>query len=432
MAVNDQWYYSDKKGPDGKRIPTKRHGKTPTSRWRVSYIDPNGERQFKFFAREREAKDFDSEVQADVTRGTYQDRRRGQMTFREYGEQWRANQIHRDSTARSARIHLHTHVYPVIGDRPLASLRPSDIQALVRRISESLAPSTTRVVYRRVTGILEDAVRDERIIKTPCAGIKLPRRGRVEVTPLPIEAINGLREALPERYRALVDLGVGSGLRSGEMFGLEVDKVDFLRRTITVDRQLVYLGGQGRPFLATPKTFSSVRTVPVGKYVIDALAAHLAAFPASEVEVLDRIDLKRPHLRTARFIFTSTRATPINRTSFARYTLTPALEATRVALLGDRPTAESKALAATLDAAVKGNDGHRRKGLGLHALRHFYASLLIHHGCSVKEVQARLGHASATETLDTYSHLWPSSEDRTREAIDTVMLSQTPQRRAVG
>ena len=56
-----------------------------------------------------------------------------------------------------------------------------------------------------------------------------------------------------------------------------------------------------------------------------------------------------------------------------------------------------------------------------HDLRHYYASLLIRHGESVKTVQARLGHASAAETLDCYSHLWPDSDDRTREAIDAVL-----------
>lgn len=61
-------------------------------------------------------------------------------------------------------------------------------------------------------------------------------------------------------------------------------------------------------------------------------------------------------------------------------------------------------------------------GTGFHSLRHFYASLLIRHGESVKVVQARLGHASASErTLDTYSHLWPDSEDRTRLAVDSVL-----------
>jgi hypothetical protein len=53
-----------------------------------------------------------------------------------------------------------------------------------------------------------------------------------------------------------------------------------------------------------------------------------------------------------------------------------------------------------------------------HGLRHHYVSLLIRHGESIRTVQARLGRASASETLDAYSHLWPDSDDRTREAVD--------------
>ena len=60
-------------------------------------------------------------------------------------------------------------------------------------------------------------------------------------------------------------------------------------------------------------------------------------------------------------------------------------------------------------------------GTGLHLLRHYYASLLIRYGESVKTVQARLGHATAAETLDTYSPLWPDSDDRTREAVDSQL-----------
>jgi len=57
-------------------------------------------------------------------------------------------------------------------------------------------------------------------------------------------------------------------------------------------------------------------------------------------------------------------------------------------------------------------------GTTSHDLRHHYASLLIGAGCSVKFVQERLGHASAVETLQTYSHLWPDDEDRTRAAVE--------------
>lgn len=67
----------------------------------------------------------------------------------------------------------------------------------------------------------------------------------------------------------------------------------------------------------------------------------------------------------------------------------------------------------------------RRAGLPewatFHDLRHFYASLLISRGCSVKAVQKRLGHQSAIETLDTYGHPWPDSDDETRNAVDQVL-----------
>jgi integrase len=60
------------------------------------------------------------------------------------------------------------------------------------------------------------------------------------------------------------------------------------------------------------------------------------------------------------------------------------------------------------------------EGVRLHDLRHFYASGLIASGCDVGTVQRALGHAKATTTLDTYSQLWPSAEDKTRRAAATL------------
>jgi integrase len=69
---------------------------------------------------------------------------------------------------------------------------------------------------------------------------------RPKVVPLSIEAVDGLADAVPAQYRALVILCAGMGLRQGEAFGLTEDRVDFLRRSLEVDRQLI---GQdaGRP-----------------------------------------------------------------------------------------------------------------------------------------------------------------------------------------
>jgi integrase len=127
------------------------------------------------------------------------------------------------------------------------------------------------------------------------------------------------------------------------------------------------------PFLTPTKTAASVRVVPLPQVVVDALAAHLAAFPADGL------------------IFTTATGDPIRRTAFSERIWRPAVK--RAGL----------------------------SGVTMHGLRHFHASLLIRHGESVKTVQARLGHASAAETLDTYSDLWPDSDDRTRAAVDAIL-----------
>jgi integrase len=62
-------------------------------------------------------------------------------------------------------------------------------------------------------------------------------------------------------------------------------------------------------------------------------------------------------------------------------------------------------------------------GIKLHDLRHFYASGLIAAGCDVVTVQRSLGHSKATTTLNTYAHLWPTAEDRTRRAAESIIAA---------
>jgi hypothetical protein len=65
-------------------------------------------------------------------------------------------------------------------------------------------------------------------------------------------------------------------------------------------------------------------------------------------------------------------------------------------------------------------------GVTLHDLRHFYASGLIAAGCDVVTVQRALGHARATTTPNTYAHLWPTAEDRTRRAAGDLLAEVLP------
>ena len=71
-------------------------------------------------------------------------------------------------------------------------------------------------------------------------------------------------------------------------------------------------------------------------------------------------------------------------------------------------------------------------GSRFHDLRHYFASLLIASGSDLKVVQARLRHASAKTTLDTYGHLWPDTDDSTRAAIEAVMAARADNLRTAG
>ena len=183
-------------------------------------------------------------------------------------------------------------------------MRPSEVPTWVRSLEQHLARSTIGVVYSFVAGIFRSAVRDRFIATTPCIDIRVPAPAPKRVEPLATDKVEALIQAMPARYRALIVLAAGTGLRQGEAFAVEVEAVDWLRRTLRVDRQLVLLPG-GEPYIAPPKTPASYRTVPLPQVVIDALAAHLTTLPAARIEILDATRKPDPKRRAATLIFTS-------------------------------------------------------------------------------------------------------------------------------
>jgi integrase len=360
--------------------------KRPGGRYRARWREyPGGPQKSRHFSRKVDAQQFLDSVRGDLVRGLYVDPGAGKVTFKQYAEQWRAAQVHRSGTRVSVEQQLRLHAYPTIGDRPLSAVRPSDVQALVRRLSLTLAPGTVQVIYGRVAAVFNAAVRDRLIAATPCVEVRRPRSApssTLEV--LTTDQVLELADAMPARYGALVIAGAGTGLRPGELFGLTVDRVDFLRRVIRVDQQLVRTraAGEGpRVVLGPVKTSSSYRSVPLPHAVGERIAAHLAATPA--------------HARLG-LVFTNERGDPIQQHPFS------------VVWLTARDAAGVPAWATP------------------HDLRHYYASLLIRSGASVKVVQTRLGHASAKTTLDTYGHLFPDEEDRTRDAVDAAFVAVGP------
>lgn len=269
--------------------------KRDDGKWRARYRDSNGREHARHFARKVDAQRWLDEVTASVVTGQYVDPKAGRITFRDYAETWRAAQVHRPSSQAHVETMLRRHAYPTMGDRPLATILPSEVQAWVKRLSvggvdrRPLAPATVAVVHSIVSSIFKAAVRDRRIPANPCEGTRLPKRERALIEPLTTEQVEGLATAVPAELQALVTFAAGTGVRQGELLGLTLDRVNYLRREVRIDRQLVGVV-DGAPVWGPPKTEASYRTIPLPQVVLDALQRHLAAHDVEPDGLLFTLD----------------------------------------------------------------------------------------------------------------------------------------------
>lgn len=222
--------------------------KTTTGTWQVRYRTPDGDSRKRSFATRGQASRFSREVESSKDRGAYVDPRDGRITLADYAKTWMATQVHRPSTAARITSNLRAHILPRLGHRPIAAVRHSEVQGLVRAMSECLAPASTKNAFVTLSSIFASALADGVIATSPCAKVTVPRvPKRRMVLPSP-EEVHALTDAMPERYRVAALLGAGAGLRVGEALGLALTDVDFLRRELTVTHQLLPDGA-----LAVPK-----------------------------------------------------------------------------------------------------------------------------------------------------------------------------------
>jgi integrase len=390
--IQDRWYKTDT-GPNGKAVKVKADRYGTGLRYRARYVGPDGTERSQSFPdkQKRRAEVWLSNVEADMSRGDYVDPAVGKVTFEQYATQWMATQGTDPATRESVEMRLRLHVLPHIGTRPIGSFTPTHVRAWMRLLEDAgLSPAYRRGIFAHVSTVFTAAVEDRVIRLNPCSArsVKAPRLDPRKVKPWPAERVMAVRAVLPERHRAVIEPAAGCGLRQGEVFGLAVEDVDFLGGVVHVVRQVKLL--RNRPVFAPPKG-GKERDVPLPESVAFALAAHLTSFPAREI-TLPWKTLDGPPVR-ATLIFTSAEGLSLNRNRFNDRVWRPAVRAA---------------------AVPAGRDN------GMHALRHFYASVLLDAGESIKALSEYLGHHDPGFTLRTYTHLMPASETRTRAAVDRV------------
>ena len=216
----------------------------PNGKWRARYRNPEGRDRSQNFGRKIDAERFLVSVEHSKQTGSYIDPSAGKITFKSYAEKWRVEQIHRRGTEAQIETNLRLHIYPRIGHRAIASIRQSEIQRLIKAMIEGedtgrpLAPSTVKTIHTWVGSIFASAVADRVIASSPCTGVRLPEVEKPAIAPWEVDMVEAIISAIPGRYKSLVTFGAGTGVRISEALGLTLDRVDFLRRTVRIDRQL--------------------------------------------------------------------------------------------------------------------------------------------------------------------------------------------------
>lgn len=341
--------------------------KRPNGSWRARYRDDAGKehaRHFRFKDNPRDpqnsAQHWLNEVTAAVVTGSYVDPRTARLTVGEWSEVWlRSYEVNRLSTVRQARVHLKV-IVADLGARPLRDMRPSEVRAWVAGLQDRYAPSTVYALHRRLGQLYSDAVHDGLVARSPVSRRTSPPAAKQRAYVATTEQVWALHDALPDHFRPVVLLGAFAGLRVAEIAALRVTDVDFMRGIISPEIQY-----PNEPL----KSETSKTSIPIPH----ELALELNRVPTtwgSETLVVGAFG--RP---------------------VAPYTLEHAFRSAR--------------------STVEGLP----EGFRIHDLRHYFASLLIAAGLDIKTVQARLRHASAKTTLDTYGHMWPDRDESSRSAV---------------
>lgn len=337
--------------------------KRPNGKWRARYRDAAGREHSRHFVRRVDAQRWIDEVTASVVTGQYVDPKDRKVTVDEWCDTWLEGYgANRASSVRQARVHL-ARIRQEFGPLPLAAVQPSMVKKWMARLSaEGRLPSYRFALHSRLSQVMRAAVLDRKLTISPCSRATSPGAGK----PRPYVATEAqlwkLYELATEEYRPALLLGAFVGLRTAEACGLRPCDVDLEARTVTPAVQ----------YPALPlKTEMSGETVPI---------------PDSLVSVLKPLCTDRDHVLV-----------DVNGAQVGPWQVEREMRRIRGKVVG-LP------------------DGFR-----FHDLRHFYASLLIASGADVKVVQHRLRHASAKTTLDTYSHLWPDSDESTRTAVERAM-----------
>lgn len=404
--IEDRWIKKRKNPISGKKERTARYGKG--KRYRVGGIPGVRDRSFDTL---EDAKAWLRRSSTDEERGEFVDPRDGSIALSDYiAQYWMPGKGGAPKTREGQERRVRLHVLPHIGHLTLRQITAAELRAYVARLDGTIAsPDYRRGVLGELSAILETAVDDRRIARNPMRSksVRWPKASKARREAWSIATALRTREVISERHRIAVVLGLGCGLRQGEVFGLSPKDIDWTRGLLRVRRQVQTLSG--RQYYALPKG-GQPRSVDMPASVAAELGRHMERYPPVEVELpWGEPGAESPRRKFA-LLLTTRFGNAVAVNTWNTYTWKPAL-----AKAGVIPAKEIGAKPWQWAAAPKD---------GFHVLRHTYASIMLEAGESVVTLARWLGHSSPTITLDHYAHFMPEAGNRGRGAIDTLLSGE--------
>lgn len=293
----------------------------------------------------------------------------------------------REKTFKSYEELLRLYIRPHLGDIKISELTPLKIQDTYNKLTEQgLSPRTVRYAHSVLRDALEQAVKWQMLTRNPCQHVDLPKNQKKEMTILTAGQAKTFLEAAKEsKWYPLFSLLLASGMRPGEALGLRWPDIDFDQGRIHVQRALSQTD-EGRRLLE-PKTAKGRRVIPLPKSVLADLKAHRKAQLEEQMRLRHLEGFEQHNL-----VFASANGKPVDHNNLVSRHFKPIL--------------------------VKAELPNIR----LYDLRHTCATLLLLAGVNPKIVSERLGHASVTLTLDTYSHVLPDMQQSAADKLEKLLF----------
>ena len=322
------------------------------------------------------------------------------MKFQDFAEMWFKDFAYTHYRIRTYREYEKRaqRVYDAIGHIRIDRLQPRHLLAFYkqlaapganRRTGSGLSPKSIRHYHTLISSIMEQAVKWKMAPQNPCRLVEPPKVKKAALQYLDDVQTAAFLAALdnePIQDRAFFNLAIYTGMRRGELLGLEWPDIDFDTGVISVRRTSQYDSKIGT-YTDTTKTENSRRSMKVSQGIVDILREYRAAQAEQKLQLGDRWSgdwTNHPRLFTGKDGKPMSANVPLHR----------------------------------LKRILK------RAGLpevSLHSLRHTNATLLIQQGVSVRTVSARLGHSQTSTTMNIYAEQLQSADAAAAEALDIVL-----------